>query len=90
MNRDPLIASSVRTLFIDMDGTLTDLAFDRGFFSEVLPRRYAEATGLDYPVAEAHVRRELEAIQGTLAWYSLAHLSQLFGLDLAALTGELA
>ncbi len=85
-----LIANSVRTLFVDMDGTLTDLGFDRGFFSEVLPRRYAEAAKMDYADAQTHVRRELEAIHGTLAWYSLANLSRLFGLDLAALTGELA
>lgn len=92
MNRsdERMIARNVRTLFIDMDGTLTDLAFDREFFNEVLPRRYAEAVGVDYPSAEAHVRRELEAIHGTLAWYSLARLSRLFGLDLAALTEELA
>ncbi len=85
-----LIPATARTLFIDMDGTLTDLAFDHAFFNEVLPRRYAEATGIAPEEVEAFVQRELAAIHGTLAWYSLGHLSQLFGLDLAALTVELA
>lgn len=85
-----LIPAGVRTLFIDMDGTLTDLAFDYAFFREILPRRYAQARGIAYAEAETFVRTELAAIQGTLSWYSLPHLSRLFGLDLAALTEELA
>lgn len=86
----PLIAEHVRTLFIDMDGTLTDLAFDRSFFTERLPRAYAEASGLDAAAARSYVETELAAIHGTLAWYSMPHLSRLFGLDLAAMTGEFA
>jgi len=85
-----LIPAGVRTLFVDMDGTLTDLAFDYEFFHDVLPRRYAEAAGAEPEAARRHVHRELEAISGTLAWYSLANLSRLFGLDLAALTEELS
>lgn len=90
MKNGELIPRSVRTLFIDMDGTLTDLAFDYAFFHEVLPRRYAAASGVSYPEAEAFVREELAAIHGTLSWYSLPHLSRLFGLDLEALTVELS
>ena len=86
----PIIPEGARTLFIDMDGTLTDLAFDYAFFHDVLPRRYAEATGVEADVARRHVHTELAAISGTLSWYSLAHLSRLFGLDLAALTEELS
>lgn len=85
-----LIAPDVRTLFIDMDGTLTDLAFDRSFFTERLPQAYAEASGLDATAARSHVEAELAAIHGTLAWYSMSHLSRLFGLDLAAMTGQFA
>jgi len=84
------IGRNVHTLFIDMDGTLTDLAFDRAFFQHTLPRAYAVARGIDYAEARAHVTRELAAIHGTLAWYSLSHLSRLFGLDLAALSAEFA
>lgn len=76
----------LRTLFIDMDGTLTDLAFDRLFFTETLPQRYANAAGASLAEARRHVYAELAAIQGTLAWYSLPNLSNLFGLDLVALT----
>lgn len=84
-----LLPPQARTLFIDMDGTLTDLAFDHAFFTELLPQRYAQAAGLDLEAADAYVTAELAAIRGTLAWYSLPHLSALFGLDLAALTEEL-
>lgn len=88
--RDKMIGEHVRTLFIDMDGTLTDLAFDRVFFKQTLPRAYASAKGIEYGEAEAHVYEQLAAIHGTLSWYSLPHLSQLFGLDLAAMTAEFA
>jgi len=84
------IGEHVKTLFIDMDGTLTDLAFDRSFFQHTLPRAYAEARGIGHDEAIAHVTRELAAIHGTLAWYSLPNLSRLFDVDLTALTAELA
>lgn len=90
MTAERLIPEGVRTLFIDMDGTLTDLAFDYAFFHDVLPRRYAAASGLAESEARSFVRSELEEIHGTLSWYSLPHLSRLFGLDLAALTEELS
>lgn len=80
----------MHTLFIDMDGTLTDLAFDRAFFTESLPRHYARAKEMDYAAAERHVVATLAEIHGTLAWYSIPNLSRLFGLDLAALSSELA
>ena len=85
-----LLPKDTRTLFIDMDGTLLDLAFDRSFFREILPRRYSAASGTDLGTAEARVSSALADIRGTLAWYSLPHLSRLFGLDLLALTEELA
>lgn len=85
-----LAARELRTLFIDMDGTLTDLAFDRVFFTETLPRELARASGATPEQAKERVFTELAAIRGTLAWYSLANLSGLFGLDLATLTAELA
>jgi len=87
---DHRIGGNVRTLFIDMDGTLTDLAFDRAFFQHTLPRVYAQARGIGHDEASEHVSRELAAIHGTLAWYSLPNLSRLFDVDLAALTAELA
>ena len=88
--RTSLFPADLGTLFIDMDGTLTDLAFDRMFFRETLPARYAAARGLDPEAAAERVSAELAAIQGTLPWYSLAHLGRLFGLDLALLTEEFA
>lgn len=87
---EKMFGAHVRTLFIDMDGTLTDLAFDRVFFKQTLPRAYAEAKSIEYAEAEAHVFEQLAAIHGTLSWYSLPHLSRLFGLDLAAMTAEFA
>lgn len=85
-----MAGDGVSTLFIDMDGTLTDLALDRLFFTETLPQCFADLSGASLAEARRHVVAELAAIQGTLAWYSLPRLSSLFGLDLEALTEGLA
>jgi hypothetical protein len=36
----------IDTVFLDMDGTLLDLAFDNYFWLELVPARYADANGL--------------------------------------------
>ncbi len=41
----------IDTVLLDMDGTLLDLHFDNHFWLEYVPRRYAEARGID--LAEA-------------------------------------
>ena len=36
----------IRSVLLDMDGTLLDLHFDNHFWLQHVPRRYAEAKGL--------------------------------------------
>lgn len=89
MNRpEPLIPAGVRTLLLDLDGTLLDLAFDNHFWLETVPRRYARERGIDLEAARAEIAPRFEALRGTLAWYSLDHWSELLGLDLRQLTRE--
>jgi FMN phosphatase YigB (HAD superfamily) len=38
--------SSVETVLLDLDGTLLDLHFDTYFWTEHLPLRYAERSGI--------------------------------------------
>ena len=82
------IPDGVRTLLLDLDGTLLDLAFDNRFWLETVPRRYARERGVTLEAARAEIAPRFEALRGTLAWYSLDHWSGLLGLDLRALTRE--
>ncbi len=77
--------SAIDTVLLDMDGTLLDLAYDKRFWEEHLPRRFAESRGI--PVDEAHrfMRPIFESTAGTLDWYCINYWSRALALDIAAL-----
>ena len=85
-----LAGEPITTVLLDMDGTLLDLHFDNHFWTEHLPRRYADQ--LERPLAE--VRDDLAprfaAVHGTLDWYCLDYWQRELGLDLAALKEDVA
>jgi putative hydrolase of the HAD superfamily len=78
----------IDTVFVDMDGTLLDLAFDNFFWLELVPARYACARGLDASTAYATVARKYADVRGTLPWYCLDHWTRELELDIAALKKE--
>jgi putative hydrolase of the HAD superfamily len=73
-----------------MDGTLLDLHFDNHFWLEHVPRRYAEAQGLDLEVATEQLMGRYRAVAGTLDWYCVDHWSRELGLDIVMLKQEVA
>jgi putative hydrolase of the HAD superfamily len=80
----------VQTVCLDMDGTVLDLRFDNLFWLEVLPRRWAEARGLERQAAVEQLMRRFEAKRGTLEWYCIDHWSVELDFDVAALKRELS
>ena len=68
-----------------MDGTLLDLGYDKHFWGEYLPRRFADSRGI--PVEEAHrlMRPIFESTAGTLDWYCVNYWSRALSLDIVAL-----
>ena len=74
-----------RHFVLDMDGTLLDLAFDNFLWGEALPAALAARDGRPLPAVTGAVKRELDAVYGTLAWYSFDHWQQVFDFDVAAL-----
>ncbi len=75
----------VDTVFVDMDGTLLDLAFDNVFWLETVPARFAEARGLSADEARRQIVGRFDAVAGTLPWYCLDHWSRDLDLDLKTL-----
>jgi putative hydrolase of the HAD superfamily len=81
--------SEIRTVLLDMDGTLLDLRFDNHFWRELVPERYAERHGLSLDQARAEVKARTQAIEGTLNWYCLDYWTQDLALDIVALKREI-
>lgn len=79
----------VRTVFLDMDGTLLDLQFDNRFWLEHVPLRWGEQRGLDPAAALAALMPRFRAREGTLDWYCIDFWSRELGLDILALKREL-
>jgi HAD superfamily hydrolase (TIGR01509 family) len=79
---------AIDSVFLDMDGTLLDLHFDNHFWLEHVPRRYAEARGIEVATAKSELHRRYRDIQGTLEWYCVDHWSRELGLDIALLKAE--
>ncbi|HWP94729.1 MAG TPA: GMP/IMP nucleotidase [Gammaproteobacteria bacterium] len=81
--------SRVRTVFLDMDGTLLDLHFDNHFWQEHVPLRYAERHGLSQEEAVRELVPRFRSQEGTLNWYCVDYWSRELGLDILELKRDL-
>ena len=79
---------NIRSVFLDMDGTLLDLHFDNHFWREHVPLRYAEGRGLSLEAAKAELFPRFKDAEGTMEWYCVDHWSRELGLDIALLKQE--
>jgi 5'-nucleotidase len=77
--------TEIDTVFVDMDGTLLDLAFDNFFWLELVPARYAERHGLTAEKARERLTARFDAAAGTLSWYCLDHWTRDLELDIRML-----
>lgn len=81
--------SDVKTVLLDMDGTLLDLHFDNYFWQDYLPQRYAEMKQLDHQHSKQVLKEKFEAIHGSLQWYSTQYWSDELDIDIVALKHEI-
>jgi HAD superfamily hydrolase (TIGR01509 family) len=82
--------NKIRTVLLDMDGTLLDLHFDNHFWLDYLPRQYAERRGLGFEAARDELRQRFDSLRGTMQWYCTDYWSNELGLEIAALKHDVA
>jgi putative hydrolase of the HAD superfamily len=76
---------AIRTVCLDMDGTVLDLSFDNLFWLEALPRRWGERHGVPAEQAIRELRARFDAKRGSLEWYCIDHWSEELDFDIAEL-----
>ncbi len=81
---------SIRSVFVDMDGTLLDLYFDNHFWHEHVPLRYGERHGLSTEAARDYLLPRFHAMEGSLQWYCLDHWARELDMDILALKREIS
>jgi GMP/IMP 5'-nucleotidase len=62
---------SIKTVLLDMDGTLLDLNFDNYFWQEYLPVHWGSLNNMDAVTAKAQLKDWYAKEAGTLSWYCL-------------------
>ncbi len=88
MTYAPEDLSTCRTLLLDMDGTLLDLAYDNVMWMTRVPAAFAAAMAMSEEAAKEQIYTVYRQLEGTLDWYCLDHWSDRLGLDVMALHRE--
>ena len=82
--------SAIRTIFLDMDGTLLDLYYDNHFLREHLPLRFAEKHRISFEQAKQELSGRYHHRAGSLEWYCVDFWSRELELDVAEVKEEVA
>ena len=75
------ILENIKTLMLDMDGTVLDLAYDNYIWLEHIPRQYAFENDIPYENACQILANKFALAQGHLRWYCLDYWSEQLGID---------
>lgn len=82
--------AKIKTVFLDLDGTLLDLHFDNHFWLEYVPIHFADKHGLTVDDAKERLSNLYGEFGGTLNWYCVDFWTQRIGLDIRSLKQDLS
>lgn len=82
--------SNIKTVLLDMDGTLLDLNFDNHFWQHHVPVRYAEKHNLSFDASYDKLMPIFKEVEGTIDWYCVDYWTERLELDIALLKAEVA
>jgi len=80
----------IRTVLLDLDGTLLDLHYDNFFWMEHLPKRLVELKGGTIETWNTKLQAMFVEHAGTLNWYSLDFWADALDVDIIALKHEVS
>ncbi len=80
----------IRTVLLDLDGTLLDLNFDNHFWHNHVPYCYACKHDLDIEQAQQQVFPKYKHAEGTLNWYCVDYWTRTLDLDIVKLKQQQA
>lgn len=89
-NNRSLDWAQIKTVFLDMDGTLMDLAFDNYFWHEYVPLIYSKNRGINDVEAKQQLLGMYKRERGNLTWYCTDYWSEQLDLDIKQLKQEIA
>ena len=80
--------SKIKTVLLDMDGTILDLHFDNHFWLHHLPQRYSESAKITLSQAKEKLVEHYEKVSGTIDWYCLDYWAEQTKLPIKELKRE--
>ena len=80
----------IKTVLLDMDGTLLDLNFDNHFWQHHVPVRYAEKHNISFDVSYEKLMPIYKEVEGTIEWYCVDYWTDRLELDIAQLKAEVS
>ncbi len=78
----------IKTVLLDMDGTLLDLYFDNYFWQEYLPEHWGKINNMDAETAKAQLKYWYSKEAGTLSWYCLDFWTERLKFDVFELKAD--
>jgi|TARA_B110000238_G_scaffold116203_1_gene126170 HAD superfamily hydrolase (TIGR01509 family) len=74
--------NSIETFFLDMDGTLLDLAYDNYFWHEHIPTVYSKKNSIPIQEAKRIFEKMYKNKKNTIEWYCIEYWSNVLKIDL--------
>lgn len=81
--------SQIKTVLLDMDGTLLDLHFDNHFWSHLVPQKIAQKRRISMQEAKDYMHLEYEKVMGTINWYCLDYWAEKLDLNIVEAKREI-
>ena len=82
--------AQIHTVFLDMDGTLMDLAFDNYFWHEFVPINYSKNNAMDENEAKKLLLSMYKQQRGKLNWYCTDYWSERLDLNIKDLKQQIS
>jgi len=82
--------NNIKTVLLDMDGTLLDLHFDNYFWLHYVPECYAKKNNIDFDSAYQQLTSRYKLVEGTIEWYCVDYWTEQLGIDIPVLKEQIS